>query len=223
MPRPWGLEAHHWTGQIRAPLMWGFVWGGIQAASPLALVARCGHGVRPRSSADRVRLHRLRSCRWTLARYRRRDERRSDLRPRRCRGHYGIAMAARCRPCGPRAQGSLAAPKSFRCEYSVVAPVLPCRRLGCGHDHCRRDRGRGPVPRLRSTVADPAEEASTVPRPEIGKERWPWLDGGVVPAGGGGRSRALRNARGSRAGCSYDRNRGSGGGAPGGRVLPPKR
>jgi hypothetical protein len=30
------LEAHDQSGQVRAPVMWGFVWGGIQAASTLA-------------------------------------------------------------------------------------------------------------------------------------------------------------------------------------------
>ena len=30
------VETHEGTRQIRAPVMWGFVWGGIQAASPLA-------------------------------------------------------------------------------------------------------------------------------------------------------------------------------------------
>jgi hypothetical protein len=30
------VEMHEGTRQIRAPVMWGFVWGGIQAASPLA-------------------------------------------------------------------------------------------------------------------------------------------------------------------------------------------
>src|SRR2546426_5922805 len=29
------LEAHEGTRQLRAPAMWGVVWGGIQAASPL--------------------------------------------------------------------------------------------------------------------------------------------------------------------------------------------
>jgi hypothetical protein len=80
------------------------------------LVARCGNGLRPRSGIDRVGLHRLRGCRWTLGRYHLRDQCRSDLRRRRCGGRHGIAMAARPRPCGPRAQGSLVAtrPRSRR-------------------------------------------------------------------------------------------------------------
>src|SRR2546430_8874451 len=37
MPQSVGLLKHNeGTRQIRAPVLWGFVWGGIQAASPLA-------------------------------------------------------------------------------------------------------------------------------------------------------------------------------------------
>jgi hypothetical protein len=72
----------------------------------------------------------------------------NDLRRHRRRGRHAIAMAARSRPGGPRAQGSLAAPKSFRCEHPVVAPVLPRSRLGGRHNHCRRDRGGCSVPQL---------------------------------------------------------------------------
>ena len=36
-PAGGALETHEGTRQIRTPVMWGFVWGGIQAASPLAL------------------------------------------------------------------------------------------------------------------------------------------------------------------------------------------
>ena len=35
-PAGGALETHEGTRQIRTPVMWGFVWGGIQAASPLA-------------------------------------------------------------------------------------------------------------------------------------------------------------------------------------------
>jgi hypothetical protein len=45
---------------------------------------------------------------------------------------HAIAMAARRRPYGPRAQGSLAAPKSFCREHPVVAPVLPGPPSHCG-------------------------------------------------------------------------------------------
>ena len=30
------LEAHEHRGHARGPVVWGFIWGGIQAASPLA-------------------------------------------------------------------------------------------------------------------------------------------------------------------------------------------
>ena len=35
-PAGGALETHEGTRHIRTPVMWGFVWGGIQAASPLA-------------------------------------------------------------------------------------------------------------------------------------------------------------------------------------------
>jgi hypothetical protein len=35
-PVSWAVETHEGTRQMRAPVIWGFVWGGIQAASPLA-------------------------------------------------------------------------------------------------------------------------------------------------------------------------------------------
>jgi hypothetical protein len=36
-PRPAALDAHEHSGWERGPVVWGVVWGGIQAAAPLVL------------------------------------------------------------------------------------------------------------------------------------------------------------------------------------------
>jgi hypothetical protein len=36
-PRPAALDAHEHSGWERGPVVWGIVWGGLQAAAPLVL------------------------------------------------------------------------------------------------------------------------------------------------------------------------------------------
>jgi hypothetical protein len=108
------------AGSCAPPVMWGDRLGrnsgGVAAR---LLVAGLGDRLRPES--DRMGLHPLCRC-PALARHRRRVKCRVDLRRHRCRGRHPIAMAACCRPCRSRAQGSVAAPKPVRCEHQVVAP-----------------------------------------------------------------------------------------------------
>ena len=143
------IERPHRTS-LRAPVVWGLVFGGLQAASPLAFWwLDAADGLRHRSGADRVGLHRLRGRRWTPGGDRRRERRRGGLRRRRRGGRDRIAMAARSRSRWPRAQGSVAAPPAVRREHALVASVLPRRRLDRRRDHRRRDHRR----RSASTIS----------------------------------------------------------------------
>ena len=178
------------------------------------LVARCGDGVRPRSGPDRVGLHRLRSCRWTLARYRRRDERRSDLRPRRCRGHYGIAMAARSsalRATGSRISGSTEV-TSLRTPGGGPRSASSSTLLPPRSSPSRSSRAFSST--LRESCAGRDSEHR---RPSRNREgTWPWphracrsgLDRGRADSGVGARPRRVRwRTRGCHHGCGPHRAR----------------
>ena len=132
---------------VRTPVMWGLVFGAIQAASPLAfwwldaatvyalglaLIASIYIGFavadgRPTVIAVESSVAAI----FVIVAAAARDR---------------IAMAARPRPRGPRAQGSLAAPPQVRREHPVVAAFLPRRRLARGRDHRNRDPRRRPLP-----------------------------------------------------------------------------
>ena len=149
MPQFLGAQSRDESRQLRGPVMWGIVWGGIQAASPLAfwwldpatvyalglvLIASVYIGF---AVAD---------GRWLVIAFETNVAAIFVIVA--AAAITQIAMAARCRPCGSRAQGPLAAPKSFRGEHAVVAALLPRGRRGRRHHHCRRDRGRRFVPQL---------------------------------------------------------------------------
>ena len=135
---------------MRGPVIWGIVWGGIQAASPLAfwwLDAATVYALGLALIASIYIGFAVADGRWFVIAVE------SNVA-----AIFVIVAAAAVTGSpwllvvGLAGHGlkdlSQHAPKSFRCEHPVVAAVLPRHRLGRRHDHCRRDHGRGFVPQL---------------------------------------------------------------------------
>src|SRR3954451_20928694 len=146
----------------RAAMLWGIAVGLLQAATPLVIWW-----------LDRATVYALGLVviagiyvGFAVAERTREGDRRRERRCLRvrCRGRRGgdrIAVAARGRPGGSRAQGPLAAPHAFRVRHALVAAVLHGRRLGRGRDHRRGDRGRHAL-RVTLRIAGPAGARMTV-------------------------------------------------------------
>src|SRR5216110_2734637 len=113
---------------MRAPLLWGVVWGGIQAASPLAFWWLDPSTVYALGLALIASIYigfAVADGRWAVIAVE------SSVA-----GWFGVAS----RHWSDRSwvQGSVAAPPSVCCEHPLVAAVLPRRRLGRRCDHRRR-------------------------------------------------------------------------------------
>ena len=131
------------------PSSWGLVVGVAQAATPLAfwwLDAATVYALGLALIASIYIGFAVADGRWIVIAVETGVA--SDVRHHRRRGDHGHTVAAGRRPRRARVQGPLAAPEPLRRQHTLVAAVLPRRRLGRRRNHRRRDRGGCSVPRL---------------------------------------------------------------------------
>jgi hypothetical protein len=124
---------------VRAPALWGFVFGGIQAASPLAfwwLDAATVYALGLALIASVCIGFAVVDGRWVVIAF-----------ETNVAAVFVVAAAAVtgspcCSSSALRATGSrIFGSTEVSCrEHPLVAPVLPSSRLGRRHDHRRRDR-----------------------------------------------------------------------------------